>query len=65
VFEVKGMQNSTLKISVFDNQGRLITEQEAQGSSLTLQRGNMPAGLYTWRLEADGVILNTGKIIAH
>lgn len=65
VFEVKGMQNSTLKICVFDNQGRLITEQEAQGSSLTLQRGNMPAGLYTWRLEADGVILNTGKIIAH
>lgn len=65
VFEVKGMQLKNLKISMFDQQGRLVREDGTLGNILTLHRDDLPAGVFTWRLEADGVYLNTGKIIAH
>jgi uncharacterized repeat protein (TIGR01451 family) len=64
VFETKGVPFQTLKIYVFDMKGQLVCSQQSAGNRLSLPRNGLAAGTYTYRLEADGKLLNTGKIIA-
>ncbi len=60
---VEGQRYTTLRVSVFDGAGRLLRQDIGQGDRLQLSRGNLPAGLYFYRLEGDGEYLATGKII--
>ena len=62
-FEVKGMQFKTLTINVFDMSGQLVRREKASGNQLRLYRNGLPSGAYAYRLEADGLLLDTGKII--
>jgi uncharacterized repeat protein (TIGR01451 family) len=64
-FEVEGREFQTLTICVFDIYGRLVRREEASGNHLRLHRDKLPSGVYTYRLEANGLLLNAGKIIAH
>ena len=65
VFEIEENQSrfKTLTLTVFDMSGRLVRQEKAAGNQLQLDRGNLLAGMYTFQLEADGLLLNTGKII--
>jgi len=63
VFDVEGGQFKTLTISVFDMNGQLVRWEKAPGNQLRLQRNGLPTGAYAYRLEADGLLLDTGKII--
>lgn len=65
VFEIKDYQDrfKLLTLTVFDMSGRMVRQEKASGSQLQLTRGNLLAGLYSFRLEGDGLLLNTGKII--
>ncbi len=62
-FEAKGAQFKTLTINVFDMSGMLVRREKVSGNQLRLQRNGLPSGAYAYRLEADGRLLSTGKII--
>lgn len=62
-FEVKDLACKYLTINVFDINGRLVRQEKALGNRLQLLRNGMPSGTYTFRLEADGRPIHTGKII--
>ncbi|MGH1337193.1 MAG: T9SS type A sorting domain-containing protein [Aureispira sp.] len=60
---VEGEQYEQLQVQVFTTTGQLVQELAAQGNQLTLTRGNLPAGLYVYRLLGDGTLLSTGKLM--
>ncbi|MBI5914593.1 MAG: T9SS type A sorting domain-containing protein [Bacteroidetes bacterium] len=62
-FETEGRSFKTLTINVFDMSGQLVRRENASGNRLRLQRGSLPSGIYAYRLEADELLLDTGKII--
>jgi hypothetical protein len=63
-FEVEGMSFNALTISVFDVGGQLVRRETSQGNRLRLYRNDLPAGMYVFKLESSGRLLNSGKIIA-
>ncbi len=69
-FEVEGLPVGRqgrlfqeLTVTVFDMSGQLVGQQKAAGNRLQLPRRSLLAGVYAYRLEADGLLLNTGKFI--
>ena len=62
-FDVEDAQFKTLTIHVFDINGQLVRRENAYGNSLLLYRKDLPSGMYAYRLEAEGRLLQTGKII--
>ncbi|MEO1262555.1 MAG: T9SS type A sorting domain-containing protein [Bacteroidota bacterium] len=63
VFEIKENRFRNLTLTVFDMSGRPVRQEKASGSQIQLTRGHLLAGMYAFRLEADGLLLNTGKIL--
>lgn len=54
----------TIALEVFDAMGRSIVKKQNQNNQqIILERQNMIQGIYFYRLEADGILLNTGKLI--
>ncbi len=64
-FEVKGRSFSSLDLSVFDIKGQPVRRQQANGSQLRFQRNGLPSGTYAYRLEGDGLLLQTGKFVVY
>ena len=62
-FEAKTLNCNNLTINVFDMNGRLVRQENAPGNRLRLLRNGMPAGVYSFQLEADGKLIHTGKIV--
>jgi uncharacterized repeat protein (TIGR01451 family) len=62
-FEVAGMQIMTLTIDVFDIKGQHVRRENASGNNIRIYRQELPSGTYPYRLEADGRLIHTGKII--
>lgn len=57
---------NNITLQVFDATGRLInTIQSQNNQQVTLHRNNMIHGVYFYKLEADGLLLNSGKLIVH
>lgn len=55
-------QNITLE--VFDAMGRIIVKKQNQNNQqIILERQSMSQGVYFYRLVADGLLLNSGKLI--
>ena len=63
VFEIKENRFNNLTLTVFDMSGRMVRREKASGNLLQLEKDNLLAGMYTYQLEGDGLLLNTGKII--
>ncbi len=53
-----------LHLKVYDAAGRLVTQTQAQGNQVVLERGQLQTGLYFYELNGDGQRLATGKLIA-
>lgn len=62
--ELEGRELNELVFSVYDMMGRLIRQELHQSNIFTYYRNGMPAGLYLYRLESEGQLLSSGKIIA-
>lgn len=62
-FDVEGMLFEKLTISVFDIHGQLVRRENAAGNKIRLYRGELPSGTYAYRLEGEGKMIQTGKII--
>ncbi|WP_264789273.1 T9SS type A sorting domain-containing protein [Aureispira anguillae] len=55
-----------ITLSVFDATGKTINVIHHQNEQeIILQKNNMLQGIYFYRLEADGLLLNSGKLIVH
>lgn len=63
MFEAEGRTFQEISVTVFNLSGQLVRREKVSGNQLQLSRGSLLAGLYTYRLEGDGLLLNTGKII--
>lgn len=62
--QVEGKEYENLKLTVFDVAGRSVAEQESNfTNSIQLQNNNLETGIYFYRLEGDGDLINTGKLI--
>ncbi len=62
-FDVEGQSFKKLQLSVFDLDGKLVKRQAYNGNQFTLFRDQLPSGMYVYRLEAEGKLINTGKFI--
>ena len=61
-FVVSGYSVQQLTLLMYDVNGRRVGTLQQGGSQLTYKRGNLPRGLYVFRLLGDGVELATGKL---
>ncbi|MBK7477993.1 MAG: T9SS type A sorting domain-containing protein [Haliscomenobacter sp.] len=62
-FDVEGPSFRKLHLSVFDLDGKLVKRQVYSGNQFTLFSDQLPSGMYVYRLEAEGKLINTGKFI--
>lgn len=54
----------TITLEVFDAMGRLIVKKQNQNKQqIILERQDMLQGVYFYRLVADGLLLNSGKLL--
>ncbi len=62
--EVAGLEVKNLDLVITDAQGRVQRRQQSSGSAqLQINRGDLPPGLYFYRLSANGQLLNAGKVV--
>ncbi|BDS14757.1 T9SS type A sorting domain-containing protein [Aureispira anguillae] len=64
IFEVLSKDYKKLHLSIFDMAGQLVHSQTQEGGKQQLQfdRKNLPAGVYTFKLEGDTQIVNAGLL---
>ena len=53
-----------LDLSIFDASGRLIRRESFNSMKFELQRKQLASGLYMYKLEADGLLISSGKLLA-
>lgn len=65
-FENTELDGKTINYQLFDQQGKLVSEKNimATQNHIILDRTGVTAGIYTYRLKLNSIILNTGKISA-
>ena len=56
----------SLRLEVYNAMGQLVHQSQNQGAAqqVVLQRNDLEAGMYFYRLVADDQLLHTGKLIA-
>lgn len=63
--EVEGVAPGALRLWVTDLSGRVIRQEEAFGTGFEFRRGGLPAGLYFFRIEREGVVLGMGRMVVY
>ena len=62
-FDLEGQEFETLTLRVFDLQGRLADQHRYSGHQFTWSRNQLQAGMYVYRLESEGKLINSGKFL--
>lgn len=62
-FEVSGVNAKSYALALYDIQGRLLSNTFYSSSNFRLYRHQLPAGLFFYRLTADGKPVASGKLI--
>ncbi|MEO1625149.1 MAG: T9SS type A sorting domain-containing protein [Bacteroidota bacterium] len=52
-----------LDLSIFDASGRLIRRERFDSMKFELQRASLASGLYLYKLETDGLLISSGKLL--
>ncbi len=61
--EVEGYETTMYTLYIYDLAGRQLRLERHDQSTITLQRKGLAAGVYTYRLEAEGQLIGVGKIV--
>lgn len=62
-FDVEGKMFREMQLRIFTLDGRVVQQQRFSGNSFVWNRNQLPGGTYLYRLEAEGKLINTGKLI--
>jgi uncharacterized repeat protein (TIGR01451 family) len=62
--EILGDDFNEVTLTLFDMMGRKIRKESFSDNQIQFDRDNLPSGTYIYTLEANGRLLNSGKIIA-
>lgn len=62
--EISGSNFNKVTLTLFDLMGKKIRKESFSGNEIQFNRDNLPSGTYIYTLEAEGRLLNSGKIIA-
>ncbi len=62
-FTVKGITDTPLEFTLFDIQGRELRRERHHQKSFKFLRKGLAEGLYFYRIETDGRLLDAGKIV--
>lgn len=62
--EILGGDFNEVTLTLFDMMGRKIRKESFSDNQIQFDRDNLPSGTYIYTLEANGRLLNSGKIIA-
>lgn len=60
---VEGCECQDLELAIFDGTGRLLRREQFTGTTHTLERNGLPAGIYFMEVSSEGRILQTGKLL--
>ncbi|MEM9848528.1 MAG: T9SS type A sorting domain-containing protein, partial [Bacteroidota bacterium] len=63
LFQIEGWNSKAAHLQLFDATGKLLQTQSFQADQLLFQRAELSSGLYYYRVELDGQLLNGGKLI--
>ncbi|MBX2877231.1 MAG: T9SS type A sorting domain-containing protein, partial [Saprospiraceae bacterium] len=62
-FEIIGTVFDAVEFRLFDVAGRLIRTDRFRGNNYDFYRRSLPGGLYMYRMESEGKIIATGKVV--
>lgn len=62
-FQLKNWQGGLVDLQLYDAQGRLLLNDRFNGNIYELNRKQLSAGLYFFRLESEGVLIGSGKLV--
>lgn len=62
-FEVEGVDNQQLTLNFFDSAGRLVRQENFAEGKLQFQREDLRAGIWFFRIDADGAAVGSGKLV--
>lgn len=65
-FQVDGQRYGNLTLEIIDLNGKtMVHTQGANTNKLVLKRGELPAGMYIFRLKGEGNVVGTGRIVVY
>lgn len=63
VIQLEGQSFKSLDFSLFDTMGRLIRREQHSGNEFVVTRGNLPSGVYIFKITSEGQLINSGKLL--
>jgi hypothetical protein len=61
--EVKGRLYDRLQMSIYDLTGQLVSQEVFNNNTILIHRNQLAAGMYVYKLESGGQLINTGKLM--
>lgn len=61
--EVKGRLYDRLQMSIYDLSGQLVSQEVFNNNTILIHRNQLSAGMYVYKLESGGQLINTGKLM--
>lgn len=61
--EIVGRVYDSVNLSVYDLMGRLVRLERNTGNKFEFYRHQLPSGIYFYKLESEGQLINSGKIL--
>ncbi len=62
-FQLKGLPLSNLTFRLYDLNGRLLRTDQFHGTTYEFQRARLISGMYLYRIEQEGQLIGSGKLI--
>lgn len=62
-FELSGIEAGTVSLSVYDRTGQLIRQESHASNSFDFHQNDLPTGMYFYKLERNGILMNSGKLM--